>query len=220
MTANRASSRRTPVWLRLLVLVIFVAGSVLSVRYIPSLISLTGALLDDYGTAAAGLYVVVMAAGIVVLPLSSLPLIPVAAAAWGVWLGGTLSAFGWWLGAMIAFLVARSLGRPALVRIVGAETLDRWEARVPARIGFVSVVLMRIVLPVEIPSYVLGLTKAISFRQYALATAIGIAPFAYGMVAMGDALAGGAWVRFGIIGAAGAFIAGGVYVLYRNLTRK
>ncbi|MDA3949897.1 MAG: VTT domain-containing protein [Spirochaeta sp.] len=184
------------------------------------MISLTGALLDDYGIAAAGLYVIVMAAGIVVLPLSSLPLIPVAAAAWGVWLGGTLSALGWWIGAMIAFLVARSLGRPALVRIVGAETLHRWEARVPTRIGFLSVILMRIILPVEIPSYVLGLTRAISFRQYAIATAIGIAPFAYGMVAMGDALAAGAWVQLIIIGGAGAVVAGGVYVVYRRITRR
>jgi uncharacterized membrane protein YdjX (TVP38/TMEM64 family) len=191
-----------------------------SVLYLPDLIAVTADVLDENSALAGLLYVVVMAAGIVVLPFSSLPLLPFAAAAWGVLLGGTLSVIGWWAGALIAFVISRRLGRPVLLRLVGAERLESWEERVPGHASFVGIIIMRMVLPVEIPSYILGLTEAVRFPAYALASLIGIAPFAYVLLAMGGALAEEAWLRLGVIGVITTLAAYGLYLLFRRYRRR
>lgn len=211
---------RTPIFrrvLRPLALLAVVAAIVASSEFLSPLIVVTGRLLGEQGPAAALLYVLVAALGIVVMPLSSMPLIPIAAAAWGVVLGGVLSILGWWIGAMAAFLIGRYLGRPFLCRIVSEEKLAAWEAKIPSHASFFTVVLMRLVLPVEIPSYLLGLTRAIRFRPYAIASLIGMTPFAFVILAMGGAVAAGEWIRLSLIGLAAA---AAVYLLYLVYSKR
>lgn len=202
--------------LRLGGLILLIGIVLLTYQQLPRLISTMGRLIGESGLAAAGIYVLIMAAGIVVAPFSSLPLIPIAAAAWGVLLGGTLSVIGWWIGALIAFQIARRIGRPAIASFLGEEKIAYWERKIPAHAGFFTVFVMRLLLPVEIPSYVLGLLPVISFRSYAWGSLLGMAPFAYVLFAMGGALAEGDWVRLTVIAVAAA--AGG-YALYLLLRR-
>ena len=61
-------------------------------------------------------YVALFAASVVVMPFSSLPLLPLAARSFGVLPTALLSTAGWWLGCLVAFQVAR-LGRRYLERI-------------------------------------------------------------------------------------------------------
>ncbi|MFW6214938.1 MAG: TVP38/TMEM64 family protein [Alkalispirochaetaceae bacterium] len=206
--------------LRLGGLLLFLGIAFATYQQMPMLISTMGRLIGESGFAAAAIYVVIMAAGIVVAPLSSLPLIPIAAAAWGVFLGGTLSILGWWIGALIAFKVARRIGRPALVRFLGEEKIAYWERRIPAHAGFFTVFLMRLLLPVEIPSYVLGLLPVVSFRAYAWGSLLGMTPFAYVLFAMGGALAEGDWLTLSIIAVAAAVVGYALYLLFRRITRE
>jgi uncharacterized membrane protein YdjX (TVP38/TMEM64 family) len=141
----------------------------------------------------AGLYILFLALSIVIAPFTSLPLLPFAAEIWGVWFGTLLSILGWWLGAIGAFLLARWLGRPLLARFIPLHTLDRWEKRIPPDITFWGIVLLRLILPVEIPSFALAFIKSLSFRTYALATLVGITPFAFLWVMFGKALFNQAW---------------------------
>ncbi len=203
-------------------LIVIAAGVVivLSVLYLPTLIAVTGSLLAERGLVAAALYVLVMILSIVLLPFSSLPLLPVAAAAWGVPIAGSLSVLGWWIGALVAFVISRRFGRPVLRRLFGDKRLQNWESRVPEHASFVSIILMRMVLPVEIPSYILGLTEAVRFRPYALASLIGMAPFAYVLLAMGGALADEEWLRLSLVGVAGTIAAYGTYLLFRRYRRS
>jgi len=162
-------------------------------------------------------YVFLLTVSIVLVPLSSLPLLPIAANIWGVLLGGALSALGWWLGSVIAFLIARYLGRPALQYFVSLDKLDAWKERhMPRDVTFLAIVLTRMAFPVEIPSYLFGLVYTIRFNVYAIASLLGILPFAFVMVAIGGAIAAREWLLFAGLG---GIVAVSTFFLYRLIKR-
>lgn len=141
----------------------------------------------------AALYVVALSGSVVLVPFSSLPLLPLAASHFGVLPAALLSALGWWLGAIVAFGLAR-LGRPWLERITSLDVVDRLEARIPPDLGFGGIVLLRMVLPVDVVSFALGLLKRLPFRTYAIASMVGILPFAFVWSYAGGELSAGRWV--------------------------
>ena len=144
------------------------------------------------------IYVVAVAASVVLLPLSSLPLLPFAAQLYGIWLTALLSAAGWWVGALIAFQVAR-LGRRYLQRFVSLQALDRLERRIPDDVGFGGIVVLRMILPVDIVSFALGLLKELRFSTYAVASLIGILPFAFVLSYAGGQLGAGHFLTFAAV---------------------
>lgn len=166
---------------------------------------------------SAVIYVFALISSVVFLPLSSLPLLPLAASVWGIVIGGTLSALGWWLGALLAFLLTRCIGRPILQYFISLHKLDQWEKRIPTDVTFLGIVLIRMIFPVEIPSFALGLFKNLSFKIYALASLIGILPFAYVMVAMGGAVATGQWFLLLLLM---SFVALSIFLLHHIWTRE
>jgi uncharacterized membrane protein YdjX (TVP38/TMEM64 family) len=133
--------------------------------------------LEQRPYGGALIYVSLFAASVVLLPLSSLPLLPLAARSHGVWITALLSTAGWWIGCLIAFAIAR-LGRQYLERITSFEAVDRVEKKIPADVGFGGIVILRMILPVDIVSFALGLLKQLRFSTYAAASLIGIIPFA------------------------------------------
>lgn len=103
------------------------------------------------------------------LPASLLGL--AAGAVYGTALGFGLSAAGVLAGALLAFILARSVFRPGIARLIeGRARLGHLDAAV-ARDGWRLVCLMRIspVMPFSVTSYALGLT-GIRFRCYAIGT--------------------------------------------------
>lgn len=188
--------------------------------YLQPTINRAVAFLNGQPVLGPVLYVVLSASAITFLPLSSLPLLPVAAAAWGVVGAGTLSILGWWLGSLAAFIIARVFGRPVLRWVVSVKRLDKWEDRIPGHATFFSIVLLRLIFPVEIPSYILGLSKNIRFPVYATATLVGIIPFAYAMTAMGGALAEQQWLQLVVIGVGGAAALYALFLLWRRSQKR
>lgn len=138
-------------------------------------------------------YIVFAAASVVLLPFSSLPLLPLAARVFGVWLTAVLSILGWWIGCLIAFRVAR-LGRKYLENVTSLEAVDRLERRIPKDIRFAGIVVLRMILPVDVTSFALGLLKNLSFSTYAVASLIGITPFAFVWSYAGGELGRGAFL--------------------------
>lgn len=65
-------------------------------------------------------YVALFAASVVVMPFSSLPLLPLATRSFGVVTTALLSTAGWWLGCLLAFQIAR-LGSRYLERITSLQ---------------------------------------------------------------------------------------------------
>ncbi len=134
-------------------------------------------VLRQHPFLGAVLYIVLLITSVVLLPLSSLPLLPLAAHIFGVWVTAILSILGWWLGCLIAFSIARR-GRVYLEKIVSLEAVDRLEKKIPEDIGFAGIVILRMTLPVDITSFALGLLKKLPFSTHAIASFIGIVPFA------------------------------------------
>lgn len=158
------------------------------------------AWIEEHAVLGAAVYLVAVAASVVLLPLSSLPFLPFAAHLYGVWLTALLSAAGWWAGSLIAFQVAR-LGRRYLERLGSFEAVDRLERRIPEDIGFGGIVVLRMIFPVDIVSFALGLLKELRFSTYAIASLIGILPFALVWSYAGGALQAGRFLTFAAVAA-------------------
>ncbi|HEX8946976.1 MAG TPA: VTT domain-containing protein [Candidatus Paceibacterota bacterium] len=116
---------------------------------------------------------------IFVIPLDIAFLIPIGASVFGSVPTALMSITGWTLGAAVAFGIARRFGRPVVERIIGSGRLAAVEQRIPKRDLFWSVVVLRMLMPVDLLSYALGLVSSLSWGRYVLATALGVAPFGF-----------------------------------------
>ncbi len=125
------------------------------------------------------LYVLLAVASEVVVPVSSVPMMPLASNLWGWFVAGILSIIGWTLGASIAFILARLYGIAIINRFVSMDKISKYEKKIPEENLFWGIVFIRILLPVDVVSYVLGLFSKIDLRVFVLATAIGVTPFAF-----------------------------------------
>ncbi len=98
--------------------------------------------------------------------------------------GTVIAVTGATLGACLSFLVGRGLGRDG-VQQLGAERVDKLDRFLSER-GFVSVLIVRLIplFPFNVVNYVAGVT-GLKFREYALATFIGIIPGGYAYAALG-----------------------------------
>lgn len=150
------------------------------------------------GPSKAGIERFVRAAGIaapiayvavyVVLTVLMFPASIVTAAGgvlFGTWIGTALSVVGASLGATVAFVVGRWLGREQVGRLVGGRMarLDEWLGRH----GFLAVLYLRLVavVPFNVLNYAAGVT-AVRRRDYVIATVVGIIPGTFAYTALGS----------------------------------
>jgi uncharacterized membrane protein YdjX (TVP38/TMEM64 family) len=137
------------------------------------------AVVSDDSALGMGVYVLLTIFAVVIAPVSTLPLLPLASGMWGWMLAGVLSIIGWTIGGQIAFLLARRYGKPFLRRIVSLEKLEKYEKRIPEENMFWTVLFLRMAVPVDVLSYALGLFSRMKSVSYFFATLIGVAPFAF-----------------------------------------
>lgn len=166
------------------------------------------------------IFVLIEAASIVVVPVTTLLLIPVAADLFGALATALLSILGWGIGSVAAFAVARHFGLPAVQRLIGKERLDKYRKALGERAQFWSVVLLRALFPVDVISYALGLFSTLSLKKYILATFIGISPFAFFYAYAGQALTMGRYGTFASLAALGALALAVIYWLWRRFDTK
>lgn len=124
-------------------------------------------------------YAMVAIMATVAAPVSAAPLIPIAASAWGVATTALLSIFGWTAGSLIAFAIGRRYGLPLVQKFVSGQKLEKLHKHIPHEKVFWSVVLLRVMIPVDLLSYALGIFGVLDWKRYTLATVIGISPFAF-----------------------------------------
>ena len=139
-------------------------------------------------TYASFAYIIANIASIVIAPLTVLPLIPVASSIFGPSTSAILSIIGWTLGAMIAFLIARHAGRPILEKFASLDKIRKIEKYIPQDVHFFTILILRMLLPVDALSYALGFFSRIDFWKYSLATLIGVAPFSFIFAYAGGAI--------------------------------
>lgn len=131
--------------------------------------------LETFGKKAAIVYIIAYTLNML-FPFPPLTILSLAAGlAFGKLWGGIYLMIGALLGSTIAFFLSRSLARGVIEKGLKGRVKDFDEA-MKAR-GFVTLLFLRIfpIIPHEVLNYASGLTK-ISFRDYFLATLIGIIP--------------------------------------------
>ena len=124
------------------------------------------------------LYITLNIVDAVVAPGATLPLIPVAVRVWGHVVAALTTTAGWTAGSLIAFLIARRWGYPVVRKITSIERVRAMRRYIPENL-FWSIVLVRLVLPMDVISYVLGLFTDIGWPTYVAATALGLTPSAF-----------------------------------------
>lgn len=177
----------TQQWNIYLSLGLFLGASIVLVFWQMPVVYLRG-LIIGHDVASYSVFVLLLVGATVFMPVSALPLIPVAAPLFGPFLTGVLSIIGWTLGAAGAFGVARWCGRPLLERCMPLAKIDAAVARISPETRFLTIVLLRMTLPVDITSYALGLSRSIAFTPYIAATVIGVSYFSFAFAYLGDAL--------------------------------
>ena len=155
-----------------------------SLGYLSSPESLESYMTGDPLTSAL-MVALLMGIATVIAPITLLPLIPLIAPILGPFTTGLACWAGWTLGSVIAFWIARHGGRPLLHKFVRMERLNALERRIPKQSHFLLIFALRLIIPVDILSYALGLFSSVRMSTYALASALGILWFSFALAYFG-----------------------------------
>lgn len=162
-------------------------------------------------------YVLLLTAATVFAPLTILPIIPLATTVFGPFVTSILSVIGWTAGAVIAFFIARYIGRPFIERFADLSRIDHFVSELPPHLHFWFIVILRHTVPVDILSYALGLTKSLRFSTYFWATLLGVTYFSFAFAYLGEAFFSGNKILFIELGLGSlAIFLTGWYLLHRN----
>jgi len=146
------------------------------------------ALLEEIGPFAPLIYMALMAATAVIIPIPGPPLFVVAGALFGPVLGTVYAVVGSVAGALVAFLIARFLGRDIVESLVGKQVViccDCSEGLL-AKIVFFARLLP--LISFDVVSYGAGMTR-MSLRSFTLATLLGSLPMTFIYHSFGSVLA-------------------------------
>jgi len=161
--------------------------------------------IDHHAVQGLVVYICLNILDAVIAPGATLPLIPIAARAWGRIAAALVTTIGWTAGSIVAFYIARRWGTPIVKKLTSMERVKRLRPYVPKH-PFWSVVLLRLVLPMDVISYVLGLFSDMTWSSYALATALGLTPSAFVLAWIGKTPRAYDFIMFGIGGVVIAWI--------------
>ena len=148
----------------------------------------TDLLLDnirELGTLGPLLVVGLMALAIVFNPLPSAPVALAAGAAYGHTMGTIYIVAGAEIGAICAFLIARTVGAGIIKKMLGGSlSLGRFSSQ---NALMMAVFVSRLVpfLSFDLVSYAAGLT-ALKLWRFALATLLGLVPISFALAHMGS----------------------------------
>jgi uncharacterized membrane protein YdjX (TVP38/TMEM64 family) len=161
--------------LKIILLLLFIAGAILLVRFTPVKGYLTadslGQFLEKAGLWAPLVFILVYAAGVCLFVPGTL-LTGLGAAIFGPYWGFLWVWFGAMLGASAAFTIGRTLGREFAASLVGNK-LKKYDDGIE-RNGFATVLYMRLVyFPFTPMNFGMGLTR-VRFWDYVSGTGLGI----------------------------------------------
>ena len=179
-------------------------------------------ILGQHILYAALVFVGILVLATVIAPITVLPVVPMVAPVFGPFLTGVLSILGWTIGALIAFLLARHAGKPLLGKYISLSSIEVYEQYLPSEVRFLTIVMLRILVPVDVLSYTLGLFSTISVLQYTIATAIGVSWFSFAFAYLGVAAFEKNIYLFATIGVLSLVVLGlsARYVLQQVLKQK
>ena len=172
---KQGNDKKGSALVKMALLVMFIAAAIYLVRFSPAKEYLTpnqlGLFLDSIGVWAPLMFVVIYVVG-VCLFLHGTLLTVMGAAIFGPYWGFLYVWTGAMIGAGLAFLIGRYLGRDFAASLIG-DKLKRFDDAIE-RNGFATVLYLRLMyFPFTPMNFGMGLTK-VRFVDYLLGTALGI----------------------------------------------
>jgi uncharacterized membrane protein YdjX (TVP38/TMEM64 family) len=140
--------------------------------------------IDHHTFQGVAVYLVLNVIDAVIAPGATLPLIPIVARTWGHVPAALVTTLGWTMGSLVAFYIARRWGSPIVRKLTSMERVNRLRRYVPKH-PFWTVVVLRLMMPMDVISYVLGLFTNMSWASYGLATGLGLTPSAFVLAYIG-----------------------------------
>jgi uncharacterized membrane protein YdjX (TVP38/TMEM64 family) len=207
-------NKRKKATLKALILVAFIIGAILLVRFTPVKLFLTadalGRFLDMAGFWAPLAFILVYAAGVCFFVPGTL-LTGLGAAIFGAYRGFVWVWIGAMLGSSLAFFIGRTLGREFAASLIG-DKLKKYDDAIE-RNGFATVLYLRLVyFPFTPMNFGMGLTK-VHFRDYFAGTGLGIIVgtfiFTFFIGTLKEVWASGNWaelISFKVIFSIGLFV--------------
>ena len=193
-----ANENKKTALIKISILILFIAAAIYLVRFSPAKQYLTteqlGLFLDSAGIWAPLMFVLIYAAGVCLFIPGTL-LTALGAAVFGPYWGFLYVWIGAMIGASLAFLIGRYLGRDFAASLIG-DRLKRYDDSI-GRNGFTTVLYLRLIyFPFTPMNFGMGLTK-VRFRDYFSGTALGIIVgtfiFTFFVGTVRDVWAGGRW---------------------------
>ena len=147
-----------------------------------------GAWIDGFGLLAPLIFVLLLAATVIFTPLPSVPVDIAGGLAFGTLLATVYILVGGMLGATVNFFIARRLGRGYVERKLVRQAMEQVDG-LAERMGGKLVFLIRLIplFNFDWVSYAAGLTR-MSYRNYAIASVLGMLPPVIGIAYVGDVL--------------------------------
>lgn len=170
-----ANENKKTALIKISILILFIAVAIYLVRFSPAKQYLTteqlGLFLDSAGIWAPLMFVLIYATGVCLFIPGTL-LTALGAAVFGPYWGFLYVWIGAMIGASLAFLIGRYLGRGFAASLIG-DRLKRYDDSI-GRNGFTTVLYLRLIyFPFTPMNFGMGLTK-VRFRDYFSGTALGI----------------------------------------------
>jgi len=141
-----------------------------------------GTSIDNF----AVIFTLVVIIGTIFIPLTFIPLIPLSVFTHGWIFTAIYIVIGQFVGAIISFAISRKYGVPLVSKIISLEEIERYEKALPKENLFWAIVLIRIAIPLDALSYILGLFRDLKLKTFAIATFLGIIPSAITLSYLGS----------------------------------
>ncbi len=135
------------------------------------------AYIELYPVLSVFVFLALAAISAVLIFFSSILIVPIAVFAWGEPATFFLLLLGWFIGAIIAYFIGKNFGRNVVGYFISAKRINDYEDFISKEMGIFDVILLKLALPSEVPSFFLGIVHY-PFLKYIFVVIISELPFA------------------------------------------
>jgi len=208
--------RRIAVLVAIVAVVVAVGRSDVLHHALMDVLAVAQRVMRAYPRAGMALFLVLSALSAMLSFFSSAAIVPVGVYVWGARTTSLLLWSGGVSGGIAGYWLARTLGRRVVKRLVPEAPFRRYETFFRTKAHWRSILLFRIALQSELPSYVLGLLRY-PFRRYLPMIMLAELPYVLFAVYLGEAFIEGSGALF--VAALGAGVLFTV-LAFRSLQRE
>ena len=143
--------------------------------------------ITAFGILAPLAFILIQALQVIITPISHYSIGVIGGFLYGPYLGGLFNWIGRMIGHVIAFFIARSLGRKVAEKFVKQETLDKYDRYISNKSLILFILYFLPLFPDDELSYLAGLSK-MKFRMFFLANFFGHVGGSLGLAYLGSGI--------------------------------